>query len=327
MKTAAKKLYISYLETLLYNYTKKLGILQHFEFEYPYVLFLLLLIICIYKCPRTVKTIIFPHLHLFEKFTSWFNKEKLLYSLIFALLVTALASPITYDSKLSNHRKGRDLVFALDTSGSMGESGYSGETTDKSKFDILKSVIQNFITHRYDDNVGVTIFGSFAFSSVPLTYDMKAVAFLLDFLEVGIAGENTAIGDGISYATELLKKGEAKSRVIILVTDGYQNSGKTSIKEAVKSAKELNIKIYTIGIGKKNDYDANLLKKIASDTSAKMFEAANEDDLKTVYKELDTLESSPIRSQNYLNKHMLFLYPLSFAMLLLLFVLAKKGEQ
>lgn len=300
--------------------------MHHFEFENPYIFFLLLLIFCIYKCPNTIKRLFFPHLHLFRKYTSWFNKEKLLYSLIFSLLISALASPISYDSKLSDHRKGRDLVFALDTSGSMGESRYSAENTHESKLDSLINILRNFITHRFDDNVGITVFGSYAFSSVPLTYDMHAVSFLLNFLEVGIAGENTAIGDGISHATRLLKKGTATNKVIILVTDGYQNSGKISIRQAVAEAKKLKIKIYTIGIGKKNSYDVKLLEKIASDTSAKMFEAADEKKLQDVYKELNSLEPSRIHSQNYLNKHMLFLYPLTLAILLLLYLLAKKRE-
>ena len=301
--------------------------LHHFEFEYPYIFFLLFLIFCIYKCPHTIKTLIFPHLHLFTKYTSWFNKEKILYSLIFTLLVSALASPITYDAKLQNHRKGRDLVFALDTSGSMGESGYSNEHQDASKFTILKNLISEFVQKRYDDNVGVTLFGSFAFSSVPLTYDMKAVSFLLDFLEVGIAGENTAIGDGIATATTLLEHGNAKNRVMILITDGYQNSGTTSIKKAIEKAKKLDIKIYTIGIGKAQDFDVKLLKRIANETDAKMFEAKDASELLNVYETLDSLEPSAIKSQQYLNKKMLYFYPLSLAMLLLLFLLAKRGTE
>lgn len=310
----------------MYNYTKKLGILHHFEFEHFYLFLLLLLIICIYKCPHVIRTLFFPHLQLFTKFTNYINKEKLLYSFIFALLVTALTSPISYDSKISNHRKGRDLIFTLDTSGSMGESGYSAEQKTQGKFELLKDLIEEFITHRFDDNVGVSVFGSFAFSSVPLTYDMQAVSFLLNFVEVGIAGENTAIGDGLTEAIALLDKGTAKSKVIILVTDGYQNSGEISIGDAVKSAKKRNIKIYTIGIGKKSQYDSKLLEKIAKDTQAKMFEAKDAEALKIVYKTLNTLEKSPIHSQNYLNKQMLFFYPLGIAVLLLIYLLMKKRE-
>lgn len=298
--------------------------MSNFEFEYPYFFILLLLIICIYKCPITVKKIIFPHIHLFKKVISFINREKLLYSLILTLLITSLASPINYDAKLSQDRKGRDLVFVLDTSGSMGESGYSNEYQDKSKFDILKNIISKFVQKRYDDNVGVTLFGSFAFSSVPLTYDMKSVSFLLDFLDVGIAGENTAVGDGIAAATKLLEHGDAKNKIMILITDGYQNSGNISIKDAIEGAKKLHIKIYTIGIGKQNDFDVKLLQRIAQDTDAKMFAAENESELLDVYNTLDSLEPSPIRSQQYLNKHMLFFYPLSLAMLLLLYILSKR---
>jgi len=299
--------------------------LTHFEFEFPYAFLLLALIFCIYQCPAVIKKIIFPHTHFFGKFTSFLNREKLLYSIIFALLVTALASPISYDAKLSQDRNGRDLAFVLDTSGSMGESGYSEDDNDRSKFDILKSLITSFITHRYDDNVAVCVFGSFAFCSVPLTYDMKAVSFLLDFLDVGIAGENTAIGDGINTALDALQKGHAKEKVIILVTDGYQNSGNVSIKTAVERAKREHVKIYTIGVGKPGKYDAALLKRIANETGGKMFEAKNAKELEAVYAELDRLEPSPIRSQSYLNKHMLFEYPLVFAVLLSLYLLYKRG--
>lgn len=298
--------------------------MNNFEFEYPYIFILLLLIICIYKCPTTIKKIIFPHTHLFKKFTNIINKEKLLYSLILTLITISLASPMSYDAKLSQHRNGRDLIFALDSSGSMGESGYSRQEEDKSKFDILKHIINKFIKNRYDDNVGVTVFGSFAFSSVPLTYDMSAVTFLLNFLEVGIAGENTAIGDGLENSIKLLKQGNAKSKVIILVTDGYQNSGTIPIKKAVTDAKIEHIKIYTLGIGKRSDFDVKLLQKIAKDTDAKMFIAKNKAELIEVYKELDSLEASPIRSQHYLNKQMLFFYPLTFAILLLLYLLNKR---
>lgn len=292
--------------------------MNHFTFEHPYALLLLLLIICIYKCPVTVKVILFPHTYLFGSVSHWINREKLLYSLLFTLLVTALASPISYDDKSAQNRKGRDLVFVLDTSGSMGESGFAAKNSDASKFDLLKQIIASFIAHRYDDNVGVTVFGSFAFSSIPLTYDMKAVAFLLDFIDVGIAGENTAIGDGLASAEEMLRHGSAKSKVIILVTDGYQNSGRTSIAQAVKEAKKLGIKIYTIGLG--DTFDAPLLKKIASDTGAKMFTARSAEALSQVYDELDTLEPSPIHSAHYLNKQLLYYYPLTAAFLLLLYL-------
>ncbi|QOP46179.1 vWA domain-containing protein [Sulfurimonas paralvinellae] len=298
--------------------------MQHFEFEYPYAFLLLLLIICIYKCPLSIKKIIFPHTTLFSQKAHWFNREKLLYSIIFTLLVTALASPISYDSKNAQQRKGRDLVFVLDTSGSMEESDYSAENRQASKFSILQNLIKTFVTKRFDDNVGVSVFGSFAFNVVPITYDMHSLVYMLNFLEVGMAGNSTAIGDGLQRALEMLQKSNARNKVIILITDGYQNSGVTKIKDAVALAKKMNVKIYTIGVGKKSDYDAKLLERIAKDTDARSFEAADAAALQNVYKELDNLEPSAIRSQHYLNRQVLFTYPLAFAILLLLYLLAKR---
>ena len=270
---------------------------------------------------------IFPHTHLFSKQTSFIQREKLLYSLILTLLVTALASPISYDQKTSSKRKGRDLVFALDTSGSMAESGFDEKEKKRKKFEILKTLLKNFINTRYDDNIGVSIFGSYAYSAVPLTYDMQSINFLLDFFEVGIAGESTAIGEGLASALRLLEKGEAKQKVIILITDGYQNSGSVSIKDAVEKAKKRGIKIYPIGIGKENEYDSKLLKIIAKETDAQMFQARNAQLLQEIYTELNKLEPSQIRSQHYLRKKELYLFPLLIATLLLLFFLLKYRDE
>jgi len=296
----------------------------NFEFQYPLFFLLLLFIYCIYRCPASLKKIVFPHVALFTRHTSWFNRERLLYTLIYSLLVMALASPISYDQKVSQERKGRDLVFVIDSSGSMAESGYDAEDQGRSKFAVVKEILNRFVSERYDDNVGVTVFGTFAFSSVPLTYDMKAVAFLMDYLAVGIAGENTAIGDAIAEATHLLQKGDAKNRVMILMTDGQQNSGAVSIKEAVQNALKENIKIYTIGIGKPGEYDKPLLEKIARNTNAKSFGAENADALSSVYAELNALEPSVIHSEHFLNRQTYYSYPLLLALLLLLYLLQKR---
>lgn len=297
---------------------------MHFEFEHPLAFVLLLLIICIYKCPLSIKKLFFPHLQLFTHKTHFLNRQKIFYSLILTLLITALASPITYDNIDTNHRKGRDLVFALDASGSMDESGYSQEHMNQSKFTLLVKLLKKFVTSRFDDNVGVVVFGSYAFSPVPITYDMHSLVYMLDFLSVGMAGDSTAIGDGLARSLDMLEKSGAKNKVIILVTDGYQNSGVTKIKDAIALAKQMGVKIYTIGIGKESDYDKALLEKIAKDTGAKSFGAQNHEALKDIYKELDSLEPSQIRSEHYLNKKLLYTYPLAVAMLLLLYLLTKR---
>ena len=108
--------------------------------------------------------------------------------------------------------------------------------------------------------MGVVVFGTFAYTASPLTYDLESLSYLLEMTNVGLAGESTALGDAIMQSIRTLSYGQAKNKAIILLTDGYHNAGKSSPKEAVKKAKEAGIKIYTIGIGKKSDYDVSLLR-------------------------------------------------------------------
>lgn len=297
---------------------------MHFEFQYPLFFILLLLIICIYLCPLSLRKLYFPHLHFFTHFRSWFHKERLLYSIIVALLVTALASPIAYEKKSPSNRKGRDLVVVIDSSGSMGDSGYDNEKKRERKFDVVREILADFIHSRHNDNIGVSVFGSFAFASAPLTYDSEGLIFLLQYLDVGIAGDNTAIGDGIAQGIRVLQAGDAKKKMMILLSDGFQNSGKFSPKEAVNLAKQEDIKIYTIGIGSDGEYDKKLLQHIANESHGKFFAASDAEALKNVYDEINELEPSKIRSEHYLNKTLLYSIPLFIAIMLLLYILIHK---
>ena len=297
---------------------------MHFEFEYFFAFILLLPIICIYKCPQSAPRKYFVHLHFFAKFARFINREKLLFSLISFLIIAAIASPITYEKKSPNHRKGRDLVIVLDTSGSMGESGYDKEQIQVRKFDSVIEILDTFIEKRYDDNLGVVVFGDYAFANAPLTYDRNALRFVLKFLDVGIAGDNTAIGDGIYQALRVLENGNAAKKVMILISDGYHNSGTFSPKEAVKMAIDDNVIIYTIGVGESKDYDEALLKKIATNSHGAFFQAKDADSMREVYEEIDSLEPSPIRSEHYLHKTLLFDIPLFIAIAILLFMLLKR---
>jgi len=296
----------------------------HFEFQFPLYFLLLLPVLCIYICPLSAPKRYFVHINFFTKATRYINREKLLFLLTFIFLVSALASPISYEQKSPNHRKGRDLVIALDTSGSMGESGYDKETKETRKFDAVLAILDNFILHRYDDNLGVVVFGDFAFGAAPLTYDRKSLSFVLKYLDVGIAGDNTAIGDGLMQAIKVLEHSQTENRVIILLSDGYQNSGSFSPKDGVSLAKKRDIKIYTIGIGKESDYDASLLSQIAKESGGGFFQAEDAASMKDVYREIDSLEPSPIRSQHYLHKTLLFDIPLFGAIVLLIFILLRR---
>jgi Ca-activated chloride channel family protein len=129
-------------------------------------------------------------------------------------------------------------------------------------------------------------------------------------------------------AIHTLSFGEAKNKAIILLTDGYHNAGKSSPKEAVAKAKEMGIKIYTIGIGKKSDYDVALLETMAKESGGKSYAAASAEALSKIYKEIDALEPSHIRGENYLNQKLLIFFPLLLLIgLLLLWILyQRRGE-
>jgi Ca-activated chloride channel family protein len=209
----------------------------------------------------------------------------------------------------------------------MSESGYNKESPRERKFDSVLKVLHHFIKNRYDDNLGIVTFGNFAFALSPLTYDRTSLNYVLKFLDVGIAGDNTAIGDGLFQSLRLLQYSTTKNKVIILLSDGYQNSGLHSPKEGVQNAKSLGIKIYTIGIGSEGNFDSSLLQQIATQSGGKFFQAKNIEDMKNIYKTIDTLEPSPIRSQHYLHKTMLFDIPLFGAIALLLLILIRRKKE
>jgi Ca-activated chloride channel family protein len=264
-----------------------------------------------------------PKLDWIPKKSRFTNLQTILKIAIFTLTIFSLASPIGYDAITPSKKYGRDIVLALDSSGSMRESGFSQVDEQMSKFELSQEIMTSFIDERVSDNIGVVVFGTFAYSASPVTYDHQSLKELLGMLEVEIAGKNTAIGDAIEQSILTLNFAEAENRIIILITDGINNSGEVSVKDAVQKAVKEGIKIYTIGLGSEKDFDAALLQKIASQSFGKSFSAKNAKELKEVYQEIDSLHPSSIRSEQYLNKKVLFVYPLAIAVLLLFWLLAR----
>jgi len=240
-------------------------------------------------------------------------------------MVFSLAKPFVYDARADQHKKGRDLILAIDASGSMAQSGFDAKDRLKTKYETTLNISKDFIEKRFDDNMGVVIFGTFAYTASPLTYDLESLSYLLEMTNVGLAGESTALGDAIMQSIRTLSYGQARNKAIILLTDGYHNAGKSSPREAVEKAKEAGIKIYTIGIGNRSEYDVALLETIAKQTGAKSYAASSAKALSQIYEEIHALEPSAIRSENYLNQKLLILYPLGLVfILLLLWVLITK---
>jgi len=287
----------------------------------PIFLLFLLLIPCFIWCQVHSKIFYFYKLNWIKGNNDFLRVELWLKIIIFLLLVVSLSKPFIYSSQDSYHKRGRDLVLAIDASGSMAESGFDKMDRFKNKFDITLELTDEFIKNRLDDNMGAVIFGTFAYSASPLTYDLDSLSFLLSMSNIGVAGESTAIGDGIIEAIRVLSYGEAENKAIVLLTDGYHNSGKYSPKDAIKEAILKGIKIYTIGIGKNGSYDKSLLLKIAKNSGAKSYSAINKKELEDIFNDIDSLEPSPIRGENFLNATQLFIYPLVLAFFLLLLLI------
>lgn len=286
--------------------------MNNIAFEYPYLLVLLApLLYCLYKCRFYATPKIFVHLHFFSNKKSFKNLDMILKVLIFVFLSIALASPIFVDKKNPLNREGRDIVLALDASGSMNSSGFTkksdsfdmqDKTIDQrrlSRFDITKYIATEFIKNRLSDNVGIVIFGDFAFIASPITYEKEIVSDMLSYINNGIAGQNTAIGEAIAMSVRAFKHSGSKSKIVVLLTDGEHNSGSISPKDATVLAKQENIKIYTIGIGEKGEADEALLREMANESGGEFFSATSGEELEKVYGKIDALESSKIKSKEY----------------------------
>lgn len=257
------------------------------------------LLYCLYRCKITLNPHYFPHLHFFGTPGKWGNLDWLLKALAVTLMVGALATPVMTDFADPRNRNGIDMVLSIDGSGSMNASGFSNENLRASRFEIVQKIASDFVMKRLEDNVGVVLFGDFAFIATPVTYEKEIIAEMIGYLNHGMAGQNTAIGEGIAMSVRALRDSKAKSKVIVLLTDGEHNSGSISPKEAVGMVQRAHIKLYTIGIGEKGEFDSALLKQLAEDGNGKFFAAANQKELQSIYDEIDTLERSKIKSKQH----------------------------
>ncbi|MFC2074351.1 VWA domain-containing protein [Campylobacterota bacterium] len=291
------------------------------NFEYAPIFFLLLPIIyCLYKCREVIVKRSFVHLELFVLKRPRFWLQDLLKVLIAILLVTALASPILIDKSNPLNRQGIDIVLSIDASGSMRASGLSEQR--ETRFETVQRVVRNFISKRLNDNVGIVLFGDYAFIASPVTYEKEVVSQMVSYLQTGMAGDNTAIGEGIEQAIRALSFSKAKTKVIVLLSDGEHNSGRISPKDAVTLAQERGIKIYTIAVG--DDFNPALLQEIARKTDGKSYAAKNEDELNEVYEDINKMESSQIKSQQFLKKEYFYQYVLVLAFFSLLYYISTR---
>ncbi|WP_322867528.1 VWA domain-containing protein [Aquicoccus sp. G2-2] len=227
-------------------------------------------------------------------------------SVIWLLLVTALARPALVGPQMPLPAQGRDVMMAIDLSGSMGREDFAVNGRASTRLGVVKEAADAFIARRKGDRVGLILFSNRAYLQAPLTFDRRAVRALLDEAQVGLTGQQTAIGDAIAVAVKRLKDRPKGGRVLILLTDGANNAGVMQPLEAAKLAKKLGIRIYTIGVGANamrvntafgqrivnpsQDLDEPTLEKIAQTTGGKYFRATDVKGLAKVYRAIDALE-------------------------------------
>ncbi len=304
--------------------------MNYYTFEYPFLLLLLIpLIVCLYRCREFMKPIYFVHLHFLTAKKGLLRLEWIIKIAILTLLTLSLMSPIAMDKLSTNDRNGKDIVLAIDASGSMNSSGFDFENEMSkeqrlSRFEITKIIASEFINNRISDNIGVVLYGDFAFIASPITYEKEIVNEMLSYLSQGMAGQNTAIGEAIAMSVRAFKYSKAKTKIIILLTDGEHNSGAIAPKDATELAKNENIKIYTIAIGNKGEADESLLQTIAKESSGEFFTAINAKELQEVYNKINELESSNIKSKEHIQKQFYYQIVLLLACGLLLFLLLRE---
>lgn len=252
------------------------------------------------------------------------------------LLVIACTRPQWLGEPIEQAISGRDLMLAVDLSASMEEQDFIINNRPVDRLTAIKWVADDFINRRVGDRVGLILFGTQAYLQAPLTFDRKTVETLLNEAVIGLAGDNTAIGDAIGLAVKRLKNEPDHSRVLILLTDGANTAGEVSPLKAAELAAANHLKIYTIGVGAdemivrsffgnrkvnpSRDLDENTLVKIAESTGGRYFRARNTDELNNIYMLLDKLEPVEKDKQYFRPRSELYFWPLSLALGLAAFI-------
>ncbi len=265
------------------------------------------------------------------------KNRKILYALrllALILLIIAMARPQAGKKTTEVSSEGIDIMLALDVSGSMKAEDFK----PMNRLIAAKEVIKDFVQGRQSDRIGLVVFSRQSFTQCPLTLDYSVLLNFLEQVDFGMIEDGTAIGMGIANAVNRLRSSDAKSRIIILLTDGINNAGEIDPLTAAQIAKTMGIRIYTIGAGKPgkalypvddptfgrryvqidNELDEKQLTQVAESTGGKYFRAKSEDMLKNIYQQISELEKTKFKIKEYLQFDQYFPYFLMAAALALL---------
>lgn len=310
-------------------------------FADPHFLWLLLLVpglIAFYllRQQKTSASLQMPGLQQFDKTGDTFRTylRHILFALrtiIIALLIIVLARPQKTDKFQNSTTEGIDIILTLDISGSMLARDFKPDRLEASK-----NVATEFISGRPYDRIGLVVFSGESFTQCPLTTDHAVLVNLMREIKSGMIEDGTALGNGLATAVNRIKDSQAKSKVIILLTDGVNNRGEVAPSTAADIAKTFGVRVYTIGVGTQGmapypvqtpfgmqyqnmpvEIDEGILRDIASKTGGKYFRATDNNKLVQVYNEIDKLEKSKIDERQFTRREEKFILPALFAFILL----------
>lgn len=270
--------------------------------------------------------------------------QQLLLFLMWTLLVVALARPQHVGEQVQMPVSGRDLMLVVDISPSMDEQDMVLQGRSINRLQAVKRVLDDFISRRQGDRLGLILFGTEPYVQAPLTFDLETVRTLMREAGLGMAGRATAIGDAVGLATKRLRNRPQDQRVVVLLTDGANTAGEITPDKATEIAAAASIRLYTVGIGAESmvqrgllgsrrvnpsrDLDENLLTRMAQQTGGEYFRARSLPELELIYESIDRLEPIELEGKFYRPVTELYVWPAGLAVILwLALFLVRHGRE
>lgn len=249
-------------------------------------------------------------------------------ALAWCLLVAGLSRPQWVGEPITRAESARDVMLAIDLSGSMDHADFPGEDgEDVRRLDAVQRVVDRFVAEREGDRIGLIVFGDRAYIQLPFTRDLATARALVALMEVGMAGPRTAIGDAIGLAIHAFESSELDQRLLILLTDGSDTASAMTPLNAADIAGLNGVEIYTIGIGDaratgEDRVDFETLKAVAERTGGQFFDPASERSLEQVYRRIDAMAAADVRTQSWRPRDSLLHWPAGLAVVLALLAYA-----
>lgn len=247
---------------------------------------------------------------------------------VWVALVTGLAKPEFVEEPIVRTEAARDIMLAIDLSGSMDYRDFPGADGNRvTRFTAVQRVVDRFIAERETDRIGLIVFGDKAYVQLPFTRDLQTASALVQLMDVGMAGPRTALGDSIGLAIRSFESSEVDDRILILLTDGNDTASKMQPINAAAIAKQEGVEIHTIGIGDEeatgeDRVDFATLEQIAGRTGGRFFNAEDENTLAQVYTEIDEATTADVRTQSWRPRTSMVYWPAGAAIIVTVLALA-----